>query len=109
MKWLYVYREGKYKLISAKTRSWEKAEQMARELRDSFDPTRQLQRQLEAKVNASNGRVEIAHAMDQFVKEVARITAAVSCVGCRHSHLLQPGAVKNLGSVLPEIVEEVSR
>jgi site-specific recombinase XerD len=76
VKWLYVYREGKYKkykLISAKTRSWEKAEQKARELRDSFDPTRQLQRQLEAKINARNGQVEIAHAIDQFVKEVARL------------------------------------
>jgi hypothetical protein len=73
VKWLYVYREGKYKLISAKTRSWEKAEQKARDLRDSFDPTRQLQRQLEAKINARNGQVEIAHAIDQFVKEVARL------------------------------------
>jgi site-specific recombinase XerD len=73
VKWLYVYREGKYKLVSAKTRSWEKAEQKARDLRDSFDPTRQLQRQLEAKINARNGQVEITHAIDQFVKEVARL------------------------------------
>jgi hypothetical protein len=73
VKWLYVYREGKYKLISAKTRSWEKAEQKARELRDSFDPTRQLQRRHEAKINARYGQVEIAHAIDQFVKEVARL------------------------------------
>ncbi len=28
---------------------------------------------------------------------VARLTAAASCVGCRHSHLLQPGAVVNRG------------
>jgi integrase len=73
VKWLYVYREGKCRLISAKTRSWEKAEQKAGEVRDSFDPTRQLQRQLEAKTNARNGQVEIAHAIDQFVKEVARL------------------------------------
>ena len=43
-----------------------------------------------------------------FEDAVVRITAAVSCVGCRHSHLLRPGAVKNLGSVPSEIVEEVS-
>lgn len=48
VKWLYVYRDGKCKLTSAKTRSWERAEQKARELRDSFDVTKQLQRQLEA-------------------------------------------------------------
>lgn len=36
-----------------------------------------------------------------FEDAVVRVTAAVSCVGCRHSHLLQPGAVKNLGSVSP--------
>lgn len=42
-----------------------------------------------------------------FEDAVVRITAAVSCVGCRHSHLLQPGAVQNIGSVSTEI-EEVS-
>jgi len=30
VKWLYIYRDGKYRLVSAKTRSWEKAEQKAR-------------------------------------------------------------------------------
>ena len=73
MRWLYVYRNGKKTLISAKTRSWEKAEQKARELRDSFDPTKELQHQLEAKLNARNGQVEIALAVDQFLKEVARL------------------------------------
>jgi hypothetical protein len=43
-----------------------------------------------------------------FEGAIARITTAVSCVGCRHSHLLQPGPVNNLGSVSPETVEEVS-
>jgi hypothetical protein len=42
-----------------------------------------------------------------FEDVVARITTAVSCVGCRHSHLLQPGAVKNLGSDSAEVIEEV--
>jgi integrase/recombinase XerD len=73
MKWLYVYRDGKYKLTSAKTRSWERAEQKAHELRDSLDPTKRLQRELEAKVNARNGHVEIVLAVDQFVREVARL------------------------------------
>jgi len=59
VKWLYVYRHGKNTLTSAKTRSWEKVEQKARSLRDSFDPIQQLQRQLEAKINAGNGAVEI--------------------------------------------------
>src|SRR5215472_5639688 len=73
VKWLYVYRNGKDTPVSAKTRSWERAEQKARELRDSFDPTRQLRRQLEAKINSRNGEVEIALAADQFLKEVARL------------------------------------
>ena len=47
VKWLYIYRDGKYKLVSAKTRSWERAEQEAREIRDSFDSIKQLQRQVE--------------------------------------------------------------
>jgi integrase/recombinase XerD len=74
MKWLYIYRDGKYKLVSAKTRSWEKAEQKARELRDSFDPVRQLQRQLEAKVQKR--QVEIAAAVENFLQETARLNRA---------------------------------
>ena len=37
-----------------------------------------------------------------FEDAVARLTAAASCLGCRHPHLLQPDSVKNLGSESPE-------
>ena len=73
MKWLYVYRDGKCKLMSTKTRSWERAEQRARELRDSFDPNRRLEAELKTKLKAHNGRVEVALAVDQFTKEVERL------------------------------------
>lgn len=76
MKWLYIYRDGKYKLASAKTRSWERAEQKAREIRDSFDPITQLQRQLEQKVQADKSQIEIASAGAQFLKEVQRLERA---------------------------------
>lgn len=33
--------DGKNKTISAETRSWEKAEQQAQEIRDSWDPVKQ--------------------------------------------------------------------
>jgi len=74
MKWLYIYRDGKYKLVSAKTRSWEKARQKASELRDSFDPVKQLQRQLEAK--AQKRQVELAAAVENFLQETARLNLA---------------------------------
>jgi integrase/recombinase XerD len=76
VKWLYIYRDGKYKLISAKTRSWERAEQKAREIRDSFDPIKQLQRQLEAKSQTRKSQVEIGSAVEQFKKEVQRLDRA---------------------------------
>jgi hypothetical protein len=76
MKWLYVYRDGKYKLTSAKTRSWERAEQKAREVRDTFDPIRQLQRRLEAQSSVDRAQIDIATAVDQFLKEVARLNRA---------------------------------
>ena len=76
VKWLYIYRDGKYKLVSAKTRSWEKAEQKAREIRDSFDPIKQLQRQLEAKSQGHKSQVDIAVAIEQFLQEVARLNRA---------------------------------
>jgi integrase len=71
-----MYRDGKDKSISAKTRSWERAEQKAREIRDSFDPIKQLQRQLESKTDGRNLQVEVAVAVDQFLHEVARLNRA---------------------------------
>jgi hypothetical protein len=76
VKWLYIYRNGKDKLISAKTRSWERAEQKARELRDSFDPIKQLQSQLEAKGQAATTQIEVAVAVEHFLAEVARLNRA---------------------------------
>jgi hypothetical protein len=42
----------------------------------------------------------------EFQDAVVRVTAAASCVGCLHCHLLQPGAVAN-GKAVSEM-EEVS-
>jgi hypothetical protein len=47
---------------------------------------------------------EPARLPSQFQDAVVRITAAASCVGCRHCHLLQPGAVMG-GSVVSEMGE----
>jgi hypothetical protein len=47
---------------------------------------------------------EPARLPSQFQDAVVRVTAAASCVGCRHCHLLQPGAVVS-GSVVPEMGE----
>ena len=76
VKWLYIYRDGKDKLVSAKTRSWEKAEQKARDVWDSFDPVRHLQRQLEAKVQAQKSQLEISVAVENFSQEIARLNRA---------------------------------
>src|SRR5258708_24919045 len=46
-KYLYMLRDGKNKTISAKTRSWDKAEQQAQEIRESWDPVKQKLRELD--------------------------------------------------------------
>jgi hypothetical protein len=76
MKWLYIYRDGKCKLVSAKTRSWGKAERKARAILDSFDPIRQLQLQLETKSKGRKSEVEITAAVDQFLQETTRLNRA---------------------------------
>jgi hypothetical protein len=40
-----------------------------------------------------------------FAESVLKITAAVNCVGCRHSHLLQPGTSKIPETVARELAE----
>ena len=74
MKYLYVYRENRSRQVSAKTRSWERAEERAQEIRDSWSPVRALQRELEAKVRKSEAReVPITDAVALFLKEVERL------------------------------------
>jgi len=74
MKYLYVYRENASRQVSAKTRTWEKAEERAQEIRDSWSPVKALQRELEAKVRRSEAReVQVADAVALFMKEVERL------------------------------------
>jgi integrase/recombinase XerD len=76
LKYLYIYHNGTSRQISARTRSWEKAEQKAQEIRASIDPTNQLRRQLEAKLQGHDSQVEISAAAEEFLKEVSRLNRA---------------------------------
>ena len=70
----YVYRENTSRQVSAKTRSWERAEERAQEIRDSWSPVKALQRELEAKVRRSEARdVLITDAVALFLQEVERL------------------------------------
>jgi integrase len=73
IKYLYIYGDGDSRQISAKTRSWEKAEEKAQALKAVFDPAKQLERELEAKIRTHDAPIEIAHAVDEFLKEVKRL------------------------------------
>jgi hypothetical protein len=76
LKYLYIYQNGTSRQISARTRSWEKAEQKAHEIRASIDPANQLRRQLEAKIQGHGSQVEVSAAAEEFLKEVLRLNRA---------------------------------
>jgi predicted translin family RNA/ssDNA-binding protein len=70
-KYLYLLRDGKNKTISAKTRSWEKAEQQAQEIRESWDPVKERLRELdEVKQARELGEVTIANALERWLASV---------------------------------------
>jgi hypothetical protein len=73
IKCLYIYSDGDSRQISAKTRSWEKAEEKAQELKAAFDLAKQLERELEAKMRTHDAPIEIAHAVDEFLEEVKQL------------------------------------
>jgi len=74
MKYLYLYKDGESRQVSAKTRSWEKAEERAQEIRDSWNPLRQLERALQAKVRQSESKqIALADAVSTFLNEVERL------------------------------------
>jgi integrase/recombinase XerD len=61
------------RLLAANQRSWEKAAEKAQDIRESFDPAKQLQRELEAKTPTHSGGTEITQATDEFMKEIERL------------------------------------
>jgi hypothetical protein len=73
IKYLYLYANGASRQISAKTRSWEKAEKRAQDIRESFNPARQLQREPEAETLTHSRGIEIAQATDEFIMEIERL------------------------------------
>ena len=71
VKYIYLLRDGKNKTISAKTRSWEKAEAQARDIRDSWDPVKQKLRELGELQQAKElGEVTITYALDRWLNTV---------------------------------------
>lgn len=69
-KYLYIYANGASRQISAKTRSWEKAEEQAHDIRESFHPAKKLP---EAQTPTLSGGIEITQATDEFMKEIERL------------------------------------
>jgi len=76
IKYLYIYGDGDSRQISAKTRSWEKAEDKAQDLKAAFDPVKRLERKLEEKARIGDGQVEIDRAIDEFLDESKRLNRA---------------------------------
>jgi len=76
MKYLYLYKDGESRQVSAKTRSWEKADERAQEIRDSWNPVRQLERELQTEVRQSESKqIALMDAVSTFLKGSSDLTA----------------------------------
>jgi hypothetical protein len=70
-KYLYLLKDGKRRTVSAKTRSWEKAEAKAEEIRDAWDPVKQKMRELEEQQKAqTSNEIAIELAVDRWLKSI---------------------------------------
>ena len=95
MKYIYLLRGGKNKTISAKTRSWEKAEDQAQEIRDSWDPVKQKLRELGELQQAKElGEVTIAYALDRWLTTVKTDSDS----GNEHTHSKYQTAARQIGA-----------
>jgi hypothetical protein len=66
-KYLYKLKDGKRTTVSAKTRSWEKAEEQARRIREDWDPVkRELNELKAAKAEKERGEVTIEAALKRW-------------------------------------------
>ena len=87
-----LLRDGENKTISAKTRFWEKAEQQAQEIRESWDPATQKLRELdELKEARELGEVTITNALERWRASVK----ADSDSGNEHTHSKYRTAAKH--------------
>jgi len=95
VKYIYLLREGKNKTVSAKTRSWAKAEQRAQEIRDSWDPIKQRLRVLDAQQQANElGEITIEDALERWLKTVQSDSASAN----EHTFGKYQTAAKQIGS-----------
>ena len=70
-KYLYLLKDGKRRTVSAKTRSWDKAENKAQEIRDAWDPVQQKMRELEQLKEAPIAEeVMIEVAVDRWLNSI---------------------------------------
>jgi hypothetical protein len=85
MKYLYLYKDGESRQVSAKTRSWEKAEERPQEIRDPWNPVRQLERKLQAKLQQGESKqIALVDAVSTFLKEVERLNREESTARRNH-------------------------
>ena len=66
---IYVYNDGKDRRVSAKTRSWRKAERIRQEIEESLDPVKAELKKLKEVKQAK--RVEISEAIERFLSDAA--------------------------------------
>jgi integrase/recombinase XerD len=70
-KYLYLLKDGTRRTVSAKTRSWEKAEAKAQEIRDDWDPVKRKMRELEEQKQAQLAQeVSIEQALERWLKSI---------------------------------------
>jgi integrase/recombinase XerD len=80
-KWLYVYRDGKDSSRSAKTRSWEQAERVAQEIRDSWDPVKRKLAELEQRKRKEEAEaITIPDALTRWLASKKRQSSATALI-----------------------------
>ena len=95
VKYIYLLRDGKNKTISAKTRSWTKAEQQAHEIRDSWDPVKRKLRELgELQQARELGEVTITYALERWLTTVKSESDSEN----EHTHSKYQTAAKQIGA-----------
>jgi hypothetical protein len=78
-KYLYKLKDGKRTTVSAKTRSWEKAEEQARRIREDWDPVkRELNELKAAKAEKERGEVTIEAALKRWNASLCTLTWTTS-------------------------------
>jgi integrase/recombinase XerD len=113
-KYLYIFEDGHDRIVSARTRAWERAETLAQDERDRRDPVKRRLLEIEAAdaekaVLAASKNLTVSDATDRWLKSLTRETHETEVVRDKAARRIKEWAtdmeITNVGDITSDALD----